>query len=146
MLSTDEIEFLLDLPNEYDLVLEGKPSKSSKSNCNTSVQKIANSSLYFSFSSHNLDSSLPAQKVKNKCDLEEEDFFNSELYLKILKNSKNALKSVESERNSKSNSSGNQGNLGNHSLLEKIKVYPIIEDKSLPLTLSTDKILNTKRK
>lgn len=142
MLSTDEIEFLLDLPNEYDLVLEGKPSKSSKSNCSTSVQKIANSSLYFS--SHNLDSSLPAQKVKNKCDLEEEDFFNSELYLKILKNSKNALKSVESERNSKSISSGNQGNLGNHSLLEKIKVYPILEDKSLPS--STDKILNTKRK
>lgn len=142
MLSTDEIEFLLDLPNEYDLVLEGKTSKSSKSNCSTSVQKIANSSLYFS--SHNLDSSLPAQKVKNKCDLEEEDFFNSELYLKILKNSKNALKSVESERNSKSISSGNQGNLGNHSLLEKIKVYPIIEDKSF--TSSTDKILNTKRK
>jgi hypothetical protein len=91
---------------------------------------------------------LPAQKVKNKCDLEEEDFFNSELYLKILKNSKNALKSVESERNTKPISSGNQGNLGNHSLLEKIKVYPIIEDKSLPssLTLTADKILNTKRK
>lgn len=141
----DEIEFLLDLPNEYDLDLEGKfYNQSSKSNCSTSVQKIANSSLYFSVH----DSSLPAQKVKNKCDLEEEDFFNSELYLKILKNSKNALKSVESERNTKLNCLGNQGNLGNHSLLEKIKVYPVIEDKSLTssLTSSTDKILNTKRK
>ncbi len=157
MLSTDEIEFLLDLPNEYDLVLDSKSSKCSSNNKSVSkcpsVQKLSNSSVSFSIS---LNESLPAQRVKNKCDLEEDDdFFNSELYIKILKNSKNALKSVEGERNTKLCSSGNQ------SLLEKIKVYPGIsggklkeeEDKidkfdksDKSLTFSTDKILNVKRK
>jgi hypothetical protein len=146
MLSTYEIEFLLDLPNEYDLVLDSKSSSNNKSvsKC-PSVQKLSNSSLGFS---SQLNESLPAQKVKNKCELEEDDFFNSELYFKILKNSKNALKSVEEERNNNLSTSGNQ------SLLEKIKVYPVggfsggkvKEEDDKTFTSSTDKNFNIKRK
>ena len=118
MITTNEIEFLLDLPNQFDLELDSDIPrlKAKEISFNSAVQKITNSSL--SFSSQNTEC-LPALRIKTRGDNDIDDPTNSEIYLKILKNSKNAVKCVEEEKNNKISLSTNQ------SLLEKIKIYPV---------------------
>jgi hypothetical protein len=119
MITTNEIEFLLDLPNQFDLEFDSdiRRLKAKEIAFNYAVQKFSNSSL--SISSQN-NECLPALRIKTRGDPDVDDPTNSEIYLKILKNSKNAVRTVEEEKNNKISLSTNQ------SLLEKIKIYPVV--------------------